>query len=166
MTVRVITNYDELAAIVGQDLGCTDWVTIGQDRVDLFGTAVGDRQWIHCDPERAKRESPFGQTIVHGMLLLALLGELRKDIRSVRFEIPSRMGIFYGLNKVRFITPVKVGARIRLHLKVLEATLIQPDVIHVAYENRLEIEGQDKPALIAEALNRIYVAPGDPAAAS
>jgi acyl dehydratase len=158
MTARVITSYEDLSAIVGQDLGTTDWIQIDQDQVNLFGTAVKDLQWIHCDPERAERESPFGQTVVHGMLLLALLGNLRTLIKGVRFEIPARMGVFYGLNKVRFITPVKVGANIRLHLKVIEARLVEPKVIHVVYENTLEVEGQAKPALIAEALNRIYVA--------
>lgn len=162
MTELVIASYDDLAAIVGRDLGSTDWTRIGQEQVDQFGAAVRDMQWIHCDPERAKRESPFGQTIVHGMLLLAMLGNLRTQIRAVRFEIPSRMGVFYGLNKVRFITPVRVGAKIRLHLKVTEARLVQPDVIHVVYENTLEVEGQSKPALIAEALNRIYVDPAVP----
>jgi acyl dehydratase len=158
MTARVIASYEELVAIVGEDLGSTDWTRIDQEQVDLFGTAVKDMQWIHCDPKRAGRESPFGQTIVHGMLLLALLGNLRTQVKNVRFEIPARMGVFYGLNRVRFITPVKVGANIRLHLKVIEARLVELKVIHVVYENTLEVEGQAKPALIAEALNRIYVA--------
>lgn len=157
MTAHVIRSYEDLAAIVGEDLGSSDWIEIDQEQVNLFGTAVQDMQWIHCDPERAERESPFGRTVVHGMLLLALLGNLRNQIKAVRFEIPTRMGVFYGLNKVRFITPVTVGARIRLHLKIAEARLIEPKVIHVMYENTLEVEGQAKPALVAEALNRIYM---------
>lgn len=158
MTVHVVRSYEDLSSVVGLDLGSTDWVQIDQEQVNLFGTAVKDLQWIHCDPERAARESPFGTTIVHGMLLLALLGNLRTQVKDVSFEIPARMGVFYGLNKVRFITPVKVGANIRLHLRVIEARLVEPKVIHVVYENTLEVEGQAKPALIAEALNRIYVA--------
>lgn len=158
MTAHVIRSYEDLAAVVGYDLGSSDWVRIDQEQVDAFGAAVEDLQWIHCDPSRAESESPFGQTIVHGMLLLALLGKLRTQINAARFEIPQRMGVFYGLNRVRFITPVKVGAKIRLHLKVIEARLVEPKVIHVASENTLEVEEQAKPALIAEALNRIYVA--------
>lgn len=158
MTSHVIRSYEDLASIVGEDLGSSDWIRIDQDQVDLFGTAVKDLQWIHCDPERAARESPFGQTIVHGMLLLALLGNLRTQLDGMRLEIPQRMGVFYGVNKVRFITPVKVGARVRLHLKVIEARLVEPKIIHVAYENTLEVEDQPKPALVAETLNRIYLA--------
>lgn len=157
MDARVIRSFEDLAAIVGADLGSSDWLEIDQDQVNLFGAAVRDTQWIHCDPERAERESPFGRTIVHGMLLLALLGNLRTQIKAVRFEIPTRMGVFYGLNKVRFVTPVTVGSSVRLHLKVAEAKLMEPKIIHVMYENTLEVEGAAKPALVAEALNRIYL---------
>lgn len=159
MTILVLRTYEDLVAAVGRDLGTSDWLTIEQRVVDDFGTAVGDRQWIHCDPERARRESPFGGTIAHGMLILALLSRLRDDIAGTRFEIPARMGVFYGLNRVRFVNPVKVGARIRVRLKIKEARLVEPQVIQVVYDQTVEIENEPRPALVAEAINRIYLAP-------
>lgn len=158
MTVLVIESYEDLRETVGLDLGTSDWLRIEQSQVDLFGQAVGDTQWIHCDPERARRESPFGGTIVHGMLQLALLSTLRNGVQGLRLRIPTRMGVFYGVDRVRFISPVPVGARVRLHLKIKEARLVESKVIHVVYEQRLEIEDQAKLALVAETLNRIYVA--------
>ena len=157
MTVRTIRSYEDMQEAVGLDLGVSDWLGIEQPQVDLFGQAVDDLQWIHCDPDRAERESPFGGTIVHGMLLLALLSKLRAGIDTVRFEIPTRMGVFYGLERVRFVTPVLVGHRVRLHLKIKEARLVEPTVIHVVYEHVLEAEGKDKPAIVAETINRIYM---------
>jgi acyl dehydratase len=156
MTVRTIRSFEDMREVVGLDLGTSDWLRIDQPQVDRFGEAVDDTQWIHCDPERAKRESPFGGTIVHGMLQLALLSKLRASIQTVHFEIPSRMGVFYGVDRVRFVNPVLVGARVRLHLKIKEARLVEPTVIHVVYEQVLEVEGKDKPALVAETVNRIY----------
>lgn len=157
MTNRTITSYEDMRDLVGIDLGASDWLLIDQSRVDRFGEAVEDTQWIHCDPERAKRESPFGGPIVHGMLQLALLSKLRTSIQAVKFEIPTRMGVFYGVDRVRFVTPVPVGSRVRVRLKIKEARLVDPKIIHVVYEQVLEIEGKDKPALVADAVNRIYV---------
>lgn len=158
MTILVLRTYEDLVAAVGSDLGTSDWLAIEQQMVDEFGAAVGDRQWIHCDPERARRDSPFGGTIAHGMLILALLSRLRDAIAATRFEIPARMGVFYGLNRVRFVNPVKVGARIRVHLKIKEARLVEPQVIQVVYDQTVEIEHEPRPALVAEAINRIYLA--------
>ena len=157
MTNRTITSYEDMRDLVGIDLGVSDWLLIDQSRVDRFGEAVEDTQWIHCDPERARRESPFGGPIVHGMLQLALLSKLRTSIQAVTFEIPTRMGVFYGVDRVRFVTPVPVGSRVRVRLKIKEARLVDPKIIHVVYEQVLEIEGKDKPALVADAVNRIYV---------
>lgn len=157
MTIRTIRSYEDVREAVGQELGVSDWLRIGQDQVDLFGRAVDDTQWIHCDPERARRESPFGGTIVHGMLQLALLSKLRASIPSARFEIPTRMGVFYGIDRVRFVSPVPVGARVRLRLRIKEARLVEPKVIHVVYDQTLEIEGREKPALVAETINRIHM---------
>lgn len=154
--MREITTYDELRVLVGQDLGASDWIRIGQDQVDLFGQAIEDQQWIHCDPERARRESPFGQTIVHGMLLLGLLGRLRNSVEGLKLAIPTRLGIFYGFDRVRFVHPVPVGARVRLRLKIKEARLVEPKVIHIVYQHELQIEDQTRPALVADAINRIY----------
>lgn len=157
MIVRTIRSYEDIHDVVGVDLGPSDWLSIEQSQVDLFGEAVGDTQWIHCDPDRARRESLFGATIVHGMLQLSLLSKLRASIQTLRFEIPTRMGVFYGVDRVRFVTPVLVGARVRLRLKIKEARLVEPGIIHVVYQQELEVEGQEKPALVADTVNRIYV---------
>ena len=157
MTPRTIRSYEDMRAVVGLSLGVSDWLRIEQSQVDLFGEAVEDTQWIHCDPERARRESPFGGTIVHGMLQLALLSKLRAKIPTFLVDIPTRMGVFYGVDKVRFVTPVLVGARVRLHLKIKDAKLVDPKIIHVVYEQSLEVEGQEKPALVADTVNRIYL---------
>lgn len=157
MSGHSVASYEELAALVGKDLGASDWVLIEQSQVDAFGEAVEDTQWIHCDPERARRESPFGQTIVHGMLLLALLSKLRGRVEGWKLEIPTRMGVFYGLNKVRFVAPVMVGARVRVQLRIAEARLVEPEVIHLVYEHTMEAENQARPALIAETINRLYM---------
>ena len=154
---HTIRTYEDMSEVAGVDLGTSDWLRIEQAQVDLFGEAVGDMQWIHRDPERAKRESPFGCTIVHGMLQLALLSKLRGTVRGLHLAIPTKMGVFYGVDRVRFVSPVPVGARVRVHLKIKEARLVEPKVIHVVWEQTLETEGQPKPALVAETLNRIYV---------
>lgn len=157
MTGQAVTSFDDFAALVGKDLGASDWVRIEQSQVDAFGAAVEDTQWIHCDPERAARESPFGRTIVHGMLLLALLSKFRGRVEGLKVEIPTRMGVFYGLNKVRFVTPVMVGARVRVQLRIAEARLVEPKVIHLVYAHTMEAEEQAKPALTAETINRLYM---------
>ena len=92
------------------------------------------------------------------MLQLALLSKLRASIQTLRFEIPTRMGVFYGVDRVRFVSPVLVGARVRLRLKIKEARLVEPEIIHVVYEQALEVENQEKPALVADTVNRIYLA--------
>ena len=157
MSGHVITSYEELAALVGKDLGASDWAGIEQAQVDAFGAAVEDTQWIHCDSRRAEQESPFGQTIVHGMLMLALLSKFRGLLQGFKLEIPARMGVFYGLNKVRFVSPVMVGARVRVHLKIAEARLVEPKVIHLVYGHTMEVEGQGRPAMVAETINRLYL---------
>ena len=158
MMAAVFKTFDDLVGAIGCDLGTSAWLPIEQDMVDRFGFAVDDCQWIHCDPERARRESPFGGTIAHGMLILALLSKLRGEIPAVRFELPARMGVFYGLNRVRFVHPVKVGSRIRIRLKIADARLVEPKTIQVVYDQTAEIENETRPALIAEAINRIYLA--------
>lgn len=156
--MRVFRNYEDLVSAIGDDLGASGWLRIEQEMVDRFAIAVDDRQWIHCDPERARRESSFGGTIAHGMLILSLLSKLRSEIDEARFEIPQRMGIFYGLNRVRFVHPVKVGSCIRVRLRINDARLIDPRVIQITYDQTAEIQNETKPALVAEAVNRIYLA--------
>jgi acyl dehydratase len=143
---------DELADQVGSELGVSDWQVVTQDQVNLFADATGDHQWIHVDPERA-RSGPFGQTIAHGFLTLALLPALLHDLALVDGY---RLAVNYGLNRVRFPAPVPVGARIRARaiLKVAEAVAGGTQVV---LESTVEVEGQDKPGCVAETVTRYYV---------
>jgi len=143
--VRQFTNIDELANAVGETLGTSDWITVTQDAIDKFAEATGDYQWIHVDRERAKI-SPFGTTIAHGYLTLALAPRLMDQIYKVD---NIRLRINYGLNKVRFTEPVKSGARVRMTLK-LQSVDRMPKGIRVTTEARFAIDGVERPACIAE----------------
>ena len=142
---------DELAARVGTELGVSDWQQVTQDQVNLFAEATGDHQWIHVDPERA-RAGPFGQTIAHGFLTLALLPALLHDLAPVTEH---RLAINYGLNRVRFPSPVPVGARIRARATLKAAESVAGG-IQVVLESTVEVEGQDKPGCVAETVSRYY----------
>ena len=143
---------EELAALAGQEVAVSDWITITQEQVNLFAQATGDHQWIHVDVARAKA-GPFGGPIAHGFLTLSLLPRFFEST----FEIAnSRMGVNYGLNKVRFTSPVPVGSRLRARMKLLSLTPIDNNGSQMAWEVTVEIEGQDKPACIAESLSRRY----------
>jgi len=152
MTARVL-QASELKSLVGQDIGTSDWVTIEQERVDKFAEATGDHQWIHVDPERAK-DGPFGGTIAHGYLTLSLIPGLAWEVYTVE---GARLSINYGLNKLRFITPVPVGSRVRAHLVLSEVTDVPGDALQVATTVTVELEGAPKPAAVAETLARIYL---------
>ncbi|SKD02655.1 Acyl dehydratase [Burkholderia sp. CF099] len=135
---------------VGRELGVSDWVTVDQARIDAFAACTGDRQWIHVDVERAKRESPFGGTIAHGYLTLSLLAALAIEIGLIPPDASA--GLNYGLDKVRFMTPVKAGARVRSRVTLMSAEKKEGGRIIIKTMNELQIEGEDKPALIAESL--------------
>ncbi|MFM0168582.1 MaoC family dehydratase [Paraburkholderia sediminicola] len=135
---------------VGRELGVSDWVTVDQARIDAFAQCTGDKQWIHVDVERAKRESPFGGTIAHGYLTLSLLAALAIEIGLIPEDASA--GLNYGLDKVRFMTPVKAGARVRNRVTVMSVEAKGGGRIIVKTMNELQIEGEDKPALIAESL--------------
>ncbi len=143
---------DELADLVGSELGVSDWQVVTQDQVNLFADATGDHQWIHVDPERA-RSGPFGQTIAHGFLTLALLPALLHDLALVDGY---RLAVNYGLNRVRFPAPVPVGARIRARA-ILKAAEAVAGGTQVVLESTVEVEGQDKPGCVAETVSRYYV---------
>ena len=143
---------DELADQVGSELGVSDWQVVTQDQVNLFADATGDHQWIHVDPERA-RSGPFGQTIAHGFLTLALLPALLHDLALVDGY---RLAVNYGLNRVRFPAPVPVGARIRARA-ILKAAEAVAGGTQVVLESTVEVEGQDKPGCVAETVTRYYV---------
>ncbi len=152
-----LTTLEDLQKAAGSELGVSEWLLIDQHRVNAFGHAIDDTQWIHCDPERSLHESPFGGAIAHGALTLSLLSCLRERIEGVKIELPSKMGVFYGINKVRFVEPVRVGQRIRLRLKIASAEIVEPGVIQILYEHVVEIEGQRRIALFAETINRQYL---------
>ena len=147
-----MTTIRELEARVGQEVGVSPWVEITQERIDTFAKAIGDFQWIHVDAERAKN-SPFGGTIAHGFLTLSLLSHLSEQTFSFSDR---RMGINYGLNRVRFTSPVPVGSRVRARFKLQKFEHIEGNGVQVTWTTTVDIEGKEKPALIAEWLGRHY----------
>lgn len=157
METRLLSTVEEVIAAIGSEIGASDWMTIEQPRVDAFAAAVGDFQWIHCDPQRAAAESPFGGTIAHGALTLSLVSTMREHLRGARIELNARLGVLYGYNKVRFVSPVPVGSEIRLRQRLSDARLIDEAVFEMAFSETVEIAGQSRPALIVEAINRKYL---------
>ena len=155
MPKRELADIQELKSLTGQEVAVGDWLEITQERINQFADATGDHQWIHVDPERCKRESPFGATIAHGYLTLSLIPYLNQ--RSLAIRQPFRMGINYGSNKVRFTNPVPVGSRIRNRMTVLEVSDI-PGGWQARWQVTIEIEGKVKPACVAEVISRVYAA--------
>jgi acyl dehydratase len=152
MPRRVIKGLDELKSLVGQPLGTSDWIEITQEQVDRFADATGDHQWLHTDPQRAKLESPYGQTIAHGFLTLSLCPALAQELFTVE---GIKMGVNYGLNRVRFPNAVKVGSRIRLASQLIDLKECQGGAT-LTYKQTIEVEGEDKPACVAEMMARLY----------
>ena len=150
-----IVSKEELFGMVGQPVGTSEWMLIDQDRVNKFAEATGDFQFIHVDPERAKM-TPFGGPIAHGFLSLSLLPVLTAQADLPRLE-GVKMGVNYGGNKTRFIAPVKVGKRVRGHFKMLEIEEKRPGQFQQTMEFTLEIEGEDKPALMAEWITQFFI---------
>ncbi|HEY7692257.1 MAG TPA: MaoC family dehydratase [Gaiellaceae bacterium] len=136
----------------GDTFGPSSWLEVTQERIDQFADATGDHQWIHVDPERAA-QGPFGTTIAHGFLTLSLLIEFIEEVRPSSGEF--RMGINYGVNKVRFPAPVPVGSRLRAHFEVLEVTEVEGG-IQVVTKGTVEREGEEKPVCVAEMVSRHY----------
>lgn len=151
--MRTFESLAELAALVGQEIAVSDWLTITQEQVNLFAEATGDHQWIHVDVERA-RAGPFGAPIAHGFLTLSLLPRLLESCIEVRNV---RMGVNYGLNKVRFTSPVPVGSRLRARATLQSCEAIANDGMQMVWLVTVEREGSDKPACVAESITRRYV---------
>ena len=147
-----MTTIRELESRVGEEVAVSPWIEITQERIDTFARAIDDFQWIHVDPQRAK-QSPFGGTIAHGFLTLSLLSHLSE--RTFSFS-DRRMGINYGLNRVRFTSPVPVGSRVRARFTLLKYEKIEGDGVQVTWNATIEIDGATKPALVAEWLGRHY----------
>ena len=139
-----------LREFVGRELGVSGWLTIGQDRIDAFANCTDDRQWIHVDVERAKRESPFGGTIAHGYLTLAMLAPMQIEIGVIPPD--AKQAINMGLDKLRFLSPVKAGARIRMHATLLEVEDRGKGRLVLRTQNTVDIDGEEKPALTMESL--------------
>ena len=144
--MRVFNGLDELRAAVGEHLGHSDWVPITQEQVNAFAEATGDHQWIHVDPERAAKESPFGGPVAHGYLTLSLVPVLLAQIVEIT---GFRMAVNYGTEKVRFPAPVPVGSRIRLHVAVGDVVDI-PAGKQMTFHHTIELEDSEKPACVAE----------------
>jgi acyl dehydratase len=138
----------EMKAYIGKPVGTSEWVLIDQAMINAFADATGDHQWIHVDVERAKREMPGGKTIAHGYLTLSLLPRLGASVYRIR---KTSRGINYGSNKVRFTAPVPAGSRVRLH-QVLTAVEDITGGVRLTFESTVELEGSEKPALVAAAL--------------
>ncbi len=150
MTTTV--HFHELASLVGTPLGSTEWLTIDQARINTFADATGDPQWIHVDPERAA-SGPFGTTIAHGYLTLSLIVPLFVDLLDVE-GVTTKLN--YGLNKVRFPSPVKVDSRIRLSATITDVKDVGGGGKEITWAGTVEIEGSDKPACVAEPVYRFY----------
>jgi acyl dehydratase len=147
-----VVDLAHLGGLVGQEVATSDWLAITQDRIDAFADATSDHQWIHVDPGRVRAETPFGATIAHGFLTLSLLSTLVRD--AVTVDGP-RMTLNYGLNRVRFVSPVPSGSRIRA--RVALATIADlGDSIQATWSVTIEREGGDRPAIVAEWIVRYY----------
>ena len=142
-------SLEEAQALIGQEVGITDWLLISQEKVNQFAEATGDFQFIHIDEERARQETPFGGTIAHGFLTLSLLSMLSAQTDTIKIK-GATVFINYGLDKVRFINPVRVGKRIRARFELLSAIEKSPGQHLLKHKATVEIEGVDKPAMIAE----------------
>ena len=150
--MRVFGSLDELRPLVGQELAVSDWVEVTQQRIDRFAEATGDHQWIHVDPQRAAR-GPFGTTIAHGYLTLSMLplfSESAIEFRGVR------MSVNYGLNRVRFVSPVPVGSELRARFRLVALEDIAQNGLQVTTEVTVERKGSDRPVCVAESIARRY----------
>lgn len=154
MPIREIHSIDELRSLLGQEIGLSDWLEITQERINQFADATGDHQWIHVEVERAQTESPYGTTIAHGFLTLSLLSAFMQQALAFRF--PAKMGINYGLNRVRFVSGVPAGSRLRARI-ALQSIEDFPGGHQFTWLFTVEREGADKPACVAEWLSRTYV---------
>jgi len=148
--MRILNDSKEIAAAAGQELGVSEWITITQDRIDMFADATGDRQWIHVDTERAAN-GPFGGTIAHGYLTLSMLPFLGAQVFAFAGDVAR---VNYGLNRVRFVSPVRVGAKVRSRVDMLDVTDVDKGQ-RVTMQHTMEIRGEDKPACVAESVTLV-----------
>jgi acyl dehydratase len=154
MTLVTVDGIEELQGLVGETIGPSEWREVTQEQIDRFAEISGDDQWIHVDPERASRESPFGKTIAHGNLTLSMIDGLRRGLlRSTGFKL----GVNYGWNKVRFPAPVPSGSRVRASVEVVSVDDVGGGWWQVVQLWTVEVEGSEKPACVAESVGRALV---------
>jgi acyl dehydratase len=150
--MKLITSIDDATGLVGSELGVSDWLEIDQQRINDFADVTGDHQWIHIDVERAKKESPYGAPIAHGFLTLSMIPALSKDNFRVQ---NAKLAINYGLNKVRFLSAVPVGSRIRVRSELADAVAKDESTVDLTVRHTIEIDGVEKPAAVAEMIVRV-----------
>jgi acyl dehydratase len=150
LVMETILSLQEFA---GREIALTDWLMMTQERIDRFAETTGDQQWIHVDRERARRESPYGSTVAHGFLTLSLLSHFMKQ--AIQFRSGVRMAVNYGLNRVRYPSPVRAGANIRARIGLLSLEEVS-DALQAVFSVTMEIENSDKPCCVAEWVVRYY----------
>lgn len=153
MPPLVVETPHSLKELVGQQLASSDWFTVTQDRIQRFAEATEDRQWIHTDPERARRESPYGVTVAHGFLTLSLVSQFLNQAVQIRSGV--RMAVNYGLNRVRFPSPVRSASKVRARVTLLSLKELR-DAVEAAFEVSIEGEEANKPCCVAEWIVRFY----------
>jgi acyl dehydratase len=151
--MRIFSDFDEIKSALGTEIGASDWIEVSQDRIDQFAEATCDEQWIHVDQERAKKELPGGTTIAHGLLSLALAPLFIRSVMGLR---GMRNTLNYGADRIRYLTPVSAGSRLRGRLTISEAEDVPPDGLRVNYHLVIEIEGGTRPACVAELIALHY----------
>ncbi|HLJ85942.1 MAG TPA: MaoC family dehydratase [Candidatus Angelobacter sp.] len=149
----VLNSLDEIKNHEGKEIGVSEWLTVSQERINQFADATGDHQWIHIDSERSVRESPFKSTIAHGFLTLSLLPQFVPQVLQIKNGV--KMGVNYGLNRLRFVSPVQSNSKIRARF-TLQALKDLPDCVEAAYSVTVEAEGAPKPCCVAEWIVRYY----------
>ena len=154
MPKRILDSPDSLKDLVGQEIAVTDWFNVTQERIQQFADATLDHQWIHVDVERARRESPFKAPIAHGFLTLSLLPHFMHEALQIKQGV--RLGLNYGLNRVRFVSPVREGSNIRARITLQSLKDVPPDGVEVVFNATVELEGNEKPCCVAEWVARYY----------
>jgi acyl dehydratase len=154
MPKRILNSSEALKTLVGQEIAVTDWFNVTQERIQQFADATLDHQWIHVDIERARRESPFKAPIAHGFLMLSLLPHFMHQALEIKQGV--RLGVNYGLNRVRFVSPVRAGSNIRARIMLQSLKDVPPDAMEAVFNAIVEVEGVEKPCCVAEWVVRYY----------
>jgi acyl dehydratase len=154
MPKRILDSPDSLKDLIGQEIAVTDWFNVTQERIQQFADATLDHQWIHVDVERARRESPFKAPITHGFLTLSLLPHFMHEALQIKQGV--RLGVNYGLNRVRFVSPVRAGSNIRARITLQSLKDVPPGGVEVVFTATVELEGSEKPCCVAEWVARYY----------